>query len=41
LKKIEGKYVVHLLNMTNSQEKIIVGSKEAYGLLVEKYCPRV
>jgi lactosylceramide 4-alpha-galactosyltransferase len=41
LKKVEGSYGVHLRNKMSSQEKIIVGSKQAYGLLAEKYCPRV
>jgi len=41
LKKVEGSYGVHLWNKMSSQEKIIVGSKQAYGLLAEKYCPRV
>ena len=41
LKKVEGSYGVHLWNKMSSEEKIIVGSKQAYGLLAEKYCPRV
>jgi lactosylceramide 4-alpha-galactosyltransferase len=41
LKKVEGSYGVHLWNQMRSQEKIIVGSKQAYGLLTEKYCPGV
>jgi hypothetical protein len=38
LKKAEGSYGVHFWNKMNSQEKIIVGSRQAYGLLAEKYC---
>ena len=41
MKKVEGNYGVHLWNKMSSEEKIIVGSKQAYGLLAEKYCPRV
>jgi lactosylceramide 4-alpha-galactosyltransferase len=41
LKKVEESYGVHLWNQMSSQEKIIVGSKQAYGLLAEKYCPGV
>jgi lactosylceramide 4-alpha-galactosyltransferase len=41
LKKVEGSYGVHFWNKTSSQEKIIVGSKQAYGQLAEKYCPGV
>jgi lactosylceramide 4-alpha-galactosyltransferase len=41
LKKVEGSYGVHLWNKFSSQEKIYVGSKQAYGLLAEKYCPGV
>jgi lactosylceramide 4-alpha-galactosyltransferase len=41
LKKVEGSYGVHLWNKMSSQEKIIVGSKQAYGLLAQIYCPRV
>jgi lactosylceramide 4-alpha-galactosyltransferase len=40
-KKVEESYGVHLWNNMSSQEKIIVGSKQAYGLLAEKYCPGV
>ena len=36
LKKLEGSYGVHLWNKMSSEEKIIVGSHEAYGLLAEK-----
>jgi lactosylceramide 4-alpha-galactosyltransferase len=41
LKKVEGSYGVHLWNNLSREEKIIVGSKQAYGLLAEKYCSRV
>ena len=41
LKKVEGSYGVHVWNKLSSEEKIIVGSHQAYGLLAEKYCPRV
>ena len=41
LKKVEGSYGVHVWNKMSSDEKIIVGWKQAYGLLAEKYCPRV
>jgi lactosylceramide 4-alpha-galactosyltransferase len=41
LKKVEDSYGVHLWNKFSSQKKIIVGSKQAYGLLAEKYCPVV
>jgi lactosylceramide 4-alpha-galactosyltransferase len=41
LKKVEGSYDVHEWNKMSSQEKIIMGSKQAYGLLAEKYCPVV
>ena len=41
LKKVEGKYGVHLWNKMSGQKKIIVGSKQAYGLLAGKYCPGV
>jgi lactosylceramide 4-alpha-galactosyltransferase len=41
LKKAEGSYGVHVWNKLSSEEKIIVGSHQAYGLLAEKYCPRV
>jgi len=41
LKKVEGSYGVHLWNKLSSEEKIIVGSKQAYGLLAEKYCAGV
>jgi len=41
LKKVEGNYGVHLWNKMSSEEKIIVESKHAYGLLTEKYCPCV
>ena len=38
---VNGSYGVHVWNKLSSQEKIFVGSKQAYGLLAEKYCPRV
>jgi len=41
LKKVDGSYGVHVWNKMSSQEKVIVGSKQAYGLLAEKYCPQV
>jgi lactosylceramide 4-alpha-galactosyltransferase len=41
LKKVEGNYGVPLWNKMCSEEKIIVGSKQAYDLLAEKFCPRV
>jgi len=41
LKKVEGSYGVHVWNKMSSEEKIIVGSKQAYGLLAQKYCPLV
>ena len=41
MKKVEGNYGVHLWNKMSSEEKIIVESKHAYGLLTEKYCPCV
>jgi hypothetical protein len=41
LKKVEGSYGVHIWNKLSSEKKIIVWSKQAYGLLAEKYCPRV
>ena len=41
LKKVEGSYGVHVWNKLSSEEKITVGSKQAYGLLAEKYCPQV
>ena len=40
-KKVDGSYGVQLWNKMSSQEKITVGSKQAYGLLAEKYCPGV
>ena len=40
-KKVDGSYGVQLLNKMSSQEKVTVGSKQAYGLLTEKYCPGV
>jgi lactosylceramide 4-alpha-galactosyltransferase len=41
LKKVEESYGVHLWNKFISQKEITVGSKQAYGLLAEKYCPGV
>jgi lactosylceramide 4-alpha-galactosyltransferase len=41
LKKVEGSYGVHVWNKFSSQKNITVGSKQAYGLLAEKYCPGV
>jgi len=41
LKKVEGSYGVHVWNKMSSQEKITVGSKQAYGLLAQEYCLRV
>jgi lactosylceramide 4-alpha-galactosyltransferase len=41
LKKVEESYGVHLWNKFSSEKKIIVGSKQTYGLLAEKYCPQV
>jgi lactosylceramide 4-alpha-galactosyltransferase len=41
LKKVEGSYGVHVWNKFSSQEKIIVGSKQAYELLAQKYSPGV
>jgi lactosylceramide 4-alpha-galactosyltransferase len=41
LKKVEGIYGVHVWNKMRNQEKFIVGSKQAYGLLAERYCPGV
>jgi lactosylceramide 4-alpha-galactosyltransferase len=41
LKKVEEGYGLHLWNKFGIQKKITVGSKQAYGLLAEKYCPGV
>jgi len=41
LKNVIGSYGVHVSKKMSSQEKIFLGSKQAYGLLAEKYCPRV
>jgi len=41
LKKVERSYGVHIWNVMSSEEKIIVASKQAYGLLTENYCARV
>jgi lactosylceramide 4-alpha-galactosyltransferase len=41
LQKVEGSYGVHVWNRITSDQKILVGSKTAYGLLAEKHCPRV
>ena len=41
VRKVDGSYGVHVWNKLSSEEKITVGSKQAYGLLAEKYCPRV
>jgi lactosylceramide 4-alpha-galactosyltransferase len=41
LKTVEESYGVHLWKKFSSEKKIIVGSKETYGLLAEKYCPGV
>jgi lactosylceramide 4-alpha-galactosyltransferase len=41
LKKVVGSYGVHVWNNLSREEKSIVGSKQADGLLAEKYCPGV
>jgi lactosylceramide 4-alpha-galactosyltransferase len=41
LQRVEGSYGVHVWNRMSSEEKILVGSKTAYGLLAEKHCPQV
>jgi lactosylceramide 4-alpha-galactosyltransferase len=41
LKKVEESYGVHIWNKMSSEKEIIVGTKQAYGLLAEKYCPGV
>jgi lactosylceramide 4-alpha-galactosyltransferase len=41
LKKVEESYGMHIWNKMSSKKEIIVGSKQAYGLLAEEYCPVV
>ena len=41
LKKFECSFGVHVWNRMSNKEKISVRSKQAYGLLAQKHCPRV
>jgi len=39
--KLKGSMGIHVWNLHSKHTSIIVGSKQPYGLVAEKYCPSI